>query len=708
MEDITLALAILLGAGFAAAKIGQLFRLPSVTGYICAGLLLGPCGFNLITHEAIVGKLGHFTQIALMLIAFGIGEHLELKHLRHTAKKIVTISLSEGAGTFLVVSCGMFLASYLAGAGNPAWGPSDYLTIALLLGAVSIATAPAAILPIMRELRASGRFTTSLLQIVAVDNGLAIMLFGMTVAITSTLIGREASLFSDLAISIGEILLSLAIGAITGLLIDLVFQRLKRRGEMLTAGLALLLLCGESARLLDLSPLLAGMAAGFIIVNRDHRDVRLFRVLNAFEAPIIVLFFTLAGAHLDLASLAVAGWLGLLYFVLRSAGKYLGARSGAILVGASRPLRENMGSALVPQAGVAIGLIFLITADETLSVYSQLITPIVLAGVLLSELVGPVLVRRALERTGEALDEGSCAGEEKDVAPPPIAVSKNDGGVELVPWSWGHLKPVRDPQGVVLFGAAHGGTVAGLARMATLLAHHHGAAPMAARVVTPQEQARAGQVDQTGGGVIETARAEVEALGYALESRVVEADSVAAGLLAMAAETRARAIILGYPLKGTAQNFQAVVERVAEAAPCPVIVIRFAGVLHTERILVPVADMKDLDTVQHMVAALAAVGQHRIRLLRMMPPYATEDELLDSECRLLNWIKHQRMTPSVRSRAVATEARLATILEEERRYDLLVMAASQAQGLQRFFFGSLAAGVSQYCTKPLVMVYGPR
>jgi Kef-type K+ transport system membrane component KefB len=331
MEEITLALAILLGAGFLAAKIGQFIRLPSVTGYICVGLLLGPSGFNLITEEAIVGQLGHFTQIALMLIAFGIGEHLELKRLRYTAKNVVFISVADVLSAFAVVSLGMFLALFIVKAGSPSWGTKDYIIVAVLLGTVSMATAPAAILHVMQEIRASGRFTTSLLQIVAVDNGLAIMMFGIAVAVIGTMVGSGTSVLGGIASSITEIFLSLLMGVATGLLIDLVFRKLKRRGEMLTAGLALLLLCGEGARLLDLSPLLAGMAAGFIIVNRDHRDVRLFRVLNAFKAPIFVLFFTLAGAHLDLSSLAVAGWFGVLYFLFRSFGKYLGAHGGHVL-----------------------------------------------------------------------------------------------------------------------------------------------------------------------------------------------------------------------------------------------------------------------------------------------------------------------------------------------------------------------------------------
>jgi Kef-type K+ transport system membrane component KefB len=165
---------------------------------------------------------------------------------------------------------------------------------------------------------------------------------------------------------------------------------------MLTAGLALLLLCGEGSRLFGLSPLLAGMAAGFTIVNRAHRDIRLFRALNAFEAPIYVLFFTSAGIHFDFSALLVAGWLGLAYLGLRSFGKIIGAGVGGRFSRAPTVVQKYLGLSLVPQAGVAIGLLFLINDDPSVRIFAGFITPVVLTGVVLSELIGPVCAKFAL------------------------------------------------------------------------------------------------------------------------------------------------------------------------------------------------------------------------------------------------------------------------------------------------------------------------
>ncbi len=395
-------LAILLVAGFLVARLGQLIRLPSVTGYIFAGLLLGPSGIGLITNEAMGNRLEHFTQIALMLIAFGIGEHLEVRRLKYLFKSIGLIGLCETSSAFLFVGVGSFFVACATFAGNPEWAMSDLVVLALLLGAVSVATAPAATLHVMRELKAVGPLTSTLMAVVAVDDGLAIIFFGIAITVAHHVLSGAGSLAGAIVASIGEIFLSLLSGVITGFLIDLTVKKVKSRGEMLTVGLALLLLCGEIARAFHFSPLLAGMAAGFIIINRDRRDVRVFRTLNAFDPPLLVLFFTLAGAHLHVSSLAIAGWIGLTYFILRALGKIIGANVGSRLAAAPFAVRKFLGLALMPQAGVAIGLIFFIQSDSGLNMYSSIITPVVLSGVVLSELIGPLCAKFAVEKAGES------------------------------------------------------------------------------------------------------------------------------------------------------------------------------------------------------------------------------------------------------------------------------------------------------------------
>ncbi len=712
MPEVTLSLAILLGAGFIAAKLGQLMRLPSVTGYICAGLLLGPAGLNLITEEATGEKLEHFTQIALMLIAFGIGEHLELKRIKPVAKSVMLIGLGETSGAFLLVGLGSFFVAWLTGVGEIGWQVKDFLTLAMLLGAVSVATAPAATLHVMRELKASGPLTSTLLAVVAVDDGLAIMFFGITVSLVHQVVGSEAgTILGAIAGGLFEILASLIMGLMTGFLIDYIVHRLKRREEMLTVGLALLLFCGEVARLNHLSPLLAGMAAGFAVVNRDRRDVRVFRAMNAFEPPIYVLFFTLAGAHLNLTALAGAGWVGLTYFLLRGLGKMTGANLGARFAGAKKTVQNYLGFALVPQAGVAIGLIFLIQGDTSLTIYSSVIIPVVLAGVVLSEILGPVSARFAVTRARES--KAGRAGEnglppQKKAGGAGRAVAADDN-IRLLPWTWEKLKPPAETTGSVIFGIAHPATVAGLARIAVLLANHCQARPMAVRVILDENAGKQNSGDSTETGeLFSLSEAEAQQIGLELSTETIRSKSVASGLIEAAGRHGAKAILLGHPVEGTAQEFQRVVEAVAKEAPCEVIVVRLAGVLHSERILVPVTNETELSTVRNVVRALADIGDHRLVLLRLMPPDSTDEELFTCRNDLLSWTEKESIAPSIECRIASSEARLDTILKEAAQQDLIIMAATGTKGLSRLFFGSLAEDVAQHSDKPMLIVHGPK
>jgi len=593
--------------------------------------------------------------------------------------------------------------------GHSNWQVSNYVVLALLLGAVSVATAPAATLHVMRELKAAGPLTTILMAVVAVDDGLAIMMFGMAVATARHMVGVDGGSFLTGFLScIFEIFGSLLLGVITGLLIDYIVNKLRRQSEMLTVGLALLLLCGEGARHFGLSPLLAGMAAGFTIVNRDFRDVRIFRALNTFEPPIYVLFFTLAGTQLHLSALALAGWLGLLYFSLRVFGKMIGAYTGARLADAPSSVQHYLGLALIPQAGVAIGLIFLIQGDPDLTIFSSIITPVVLAGVVISELVGPVCTRFAVEQAGEAAGRGRESDFPELSKQSDKTTDCNADNFQLVPWSWEQLQQPQSTTGFVLFGTAHSNTASGLARMATLFAHYYGALPLAVQVKTPELAKTNGHVwDDPVTNYSKVVR-EIHGLGYEVVNEVVLADDVASGILTTARKHKTWSIVLGYPMTGSGREFQQVVESVAQKALCPVIVVRFSGVLHTERILVPIVSSNDLNSVSEVVNSLSGVGQHRVTLLRLMPSTTSDNELEVTERKMFSWAKKEKLISYVHCQAIATESRQTTILHEACQHDLLVMPASESQWFKRIFFGSLSDGVARECNRPMLIVYSPR
>lgn len=707
MDNITLALAVLLGVGFLAAKIGQMLRLPSVTGYILAGLLLGPSVLNFLPAETSGSQLAHFTQIALMMIAFGIGEHLEIKRLRASIRSVTIIAVAEVFGAFLFVGCGTFVVGWLTGIGGGDWLPIDYVFLSVLLGAVSVATAPATTMHVMKELRASGPLTTTLMAVVAMDNGLALMIFGISIAVARQMLAAgSGSLFVTVPASLFEIGGSLLMGIVTGLLIDFITNRLRRDNEMLTVGLALLLLCGEGARYLHMSPLLAGMAAGFTIVNRDHRDMRLFRAMNDFEPPIYVLFFALAGVSLHISALAVAGWLGLAYFVLRTTGKIVGAGIGARLSRAPETVRRYFGMALIPQAGVAIGLVFLMNDDPSIRRFSEVITPVVLAGVVLSEIVGPLLARRAVKMAGEAVELDA----QPRYNPLPEMVGEKEArepaGVPMMPWVWKPLSRPLRPQGVVLFGANHLATGVALARMAAIFAHYYDAFPMAARVI-PLKGAYEAAQSEADKILMTAARTEVQIMGSELYTVARQSDDVARTILDIARQSKTWGIVLGHSLQITPSDFQKVIGEIVELAPCPTLVIKFSGVLHTERILVPFVDMGELQQLADPVKALAAVGHHRITFLQLMSTYESTEEVLRAEENLRRWAEAEELEQVSTCRAVATEARQASILDASENHDIVIMAGPKSQGIQRLLFGSLAIGVAQHCRKTLITVFSP-
>lgn len=524
------------------------------------------------------------------------------------------------------------------------------------------------------------------------------MLFGFARAIARSLAGTLASSVTGAVThSLVVILVSLAVGIITGLVIDAFMHRLRNRAELLISGLALLLLGGELARILDLSPLLVGMAIGFTIVNRDRRDVRLFRVFNSFEPPILVLFFTLAGAQLDLGSLIVAGWLGFLYFLLRCLGKISGATLGGLAVGAPPLVRTYLGPALVPQAGIAIGLVFLINSDPAIGKYGEILTPTVLAGVFLAELLGPAATKFSLQKakeTAEDFEDKTCLIEESLIE------------ARLMPWTWEKLKPTLSPSGTVIFGASHYKTVTGLARLATLIAHHHKAAPLAVSIVPPGTVLQPPAKDAiTISPLFDLAGREVMAMGYQLQAITVEAGRVAEGLLECARSQNAQALILGYPMRHTAQEFKRVVEDVVNNAPCQVILVRLVGILHTERILVPIIHSRHLDTVAAPLCSLAALGRHRISLLRLLPPDVPQEQIVEQEKRLQAWATVNNL-PFVRCLAMATEDRMETILAESAQHDLLLMPGAEDYTLPRKLFGSLADDVVSECLRPMLIIYG--
>jgi nucleotide-binding universal stress UspA family protein len=501
----------------------------------------------------------------------------------------------------------------------------------------------------------------------------------------------------EMALPILKAAAALTVGLSVGLITDVLVHRIHRRAEVLVIALTAVFFCGGLATYLGLSPLLAGVAAGFMVVNRDRRDVRVFRALNDFEPPIYGVFFALAGAQFHLEELLEAGWIGATFVLLRMVAKAGGAWAGARSGGMEPDRARILGLGLFSQAGLAIGLAYLVAQDPLLESIRSTVLNVVVASVVINELVGPPLVRWVALRTGEAEPD---APSEHD-HPSPV------GEVDVVRWSWRKLEAPPRTEGAVIAGLHHPATAEAVTRVAVLLSHHYGAMPVALRVVSHELPSSLWGEDDEPLEVLVHAEREAETMGYELHSEVEPAQDVAEGLLRAIRAHGAKALVLGHPEESRAHAFGRIVDAVAARASCPIVVARFVGTLHTERILVPVTGEEGFVSVLPVVQALAAVAEHQVQVLYLIPPDSGDAALSQAREELTRWLIQANLPGDVDSRAIATDSRVHTIVTEAERTDIVVMATGQQKGLRRTFFGSLAEDVAVRSSRTVLLVHRP-
>lgn len=392
-----LSLGVLILAGYLLGRLCQALRLPTITGYIVAGLLLSHSVSGVIDRHT-VESLGPFTEVALGFIALTIGGEFQLAKLRRTGSKILIITLFEAVLAALVVALALGLLLL----------PFSY---ALLLGAIAAATAPAATVVIVRELRARGEFIDYLFGVVAFDDAVSVLLFSIGFAAVTPFLagagGSGAQVLAALGGGVAEIGLSAVAGALAALAIHAAAGGRKRAGEVLLITLGVLFLTTALVTVLELSALIANMVAGFLLVNMAPRNRRIFASFEPLTPPVFALFFILAGAELDLGvfSRGLVVLLGVVYLAARFGGKAAGVTLGALLVRAPAAVRRYLSFCLFPQAGVAIGLALVVqssplfsAAPEAVREMLRMLVNVVLFSVFVNELIGPLISRYGILR----------------------------------------------------------------------------------------------------------------------------------------------------------------------------------------------------------------------------------------------------------------------------------------------------------------------
>ena len=382
-------ISLLLIAGFAGGSLVKTLKIPAITGNILAGILVGPYGLHLLSYQAVTINLKPIMSFALAFVAFSIATHIDIKEIIETNGRAFITGVSD----VFISSASVTLAIYLF--------THDFI-LSLLLGVVSGATAPATVLAIVKETHARGPVTDLILPHVALNNLACVALFGFVFAgIKGSMVSGATILTALTQTAVIRSSASILIGVGVGLAIKFFFPRLEHEASILPLMLVSLLFVSGVSSFFHVSPLLSSMALGFLTHNLIEEKEAVERAFFSLEPVIYTAFFTLAGAHLQISLLPSVGAAGVLYILSRLIGKWLGTFLSGWVSGASTPFRNLAGLALLPQAGIALGLIVLIQDEACCAKLAPRVTAIVVAAVAVHEIIGPVFTKITLKLAGE-------------------------------------------------------------------------------------------------------------------------------------------------------------------------------------------------------------------------------------------------------------------------------------------------------------------
>ena len=371
-------------SAYAAHVVGARVHVPRVTLLLVLGLVCGPSMLNLVPGQ-IVSWFPFVAHLALAMVGFLLGERLIGRDLARTGRVVLWVSLSE-----TIISAAVVFGVIFAISGS--------LALALLLGGIAPASAPAATLDIVQEGGSRGLLTETLLGVVAIDDAWGVILFSLLLVLAEAVLG-QGSPVRELRSGIWEVAGAILVGGTLGLPMAWLTGRLKDGEPALAEAAGFVLLCAGVATLLHVSYLLACMVLGAVVANRAKHHSRPFHAIEGISEPFLSLFFVFAGFEFKPAAIARLGLVGVSYVLARSAALILGGRIGAIIGKAPAVVRSRIGWCLLPQAGVALGLALLVT--ERLPDIGQSVLPLIVASTVLFEIFGPLLTHWHLRRAGE-------------------------------------------------------------------------------------------------------------------------------------------------------------------------------------------------------------------------------------------------------------------------------------------------------------------
>ncbi|HQC55321.1 MAG TPA: cation:proton antiporter [Clostridia bacterium] len=400
ITNVLLAIAICFVIALLLTRLMKLLNLPNVTGYIIAGLIVSPFTTKLISVD-MMDSLTIISNVALGFIAFAAGNEFRLKLLKQIGGKILTITVVQAVAATAFVIGALFIVRAI----NPSL---IGIPAILLLGAIAAATAPAITLLVIKQYKARGHLTDILMPVVAFDDLIGLFLFSICLGIAKVLLtDTQASATNMFLLPLLEIVKSLAVGAGIGFILVVVCKFFKSRANRLIWVIASVFAGVGLSQMWDMSPLITCMTTGMVFANlrKDYESV--VERVDMWTPPLFMAFFILSGAHLDLRIIPQVGVVGIVYILARSLGKYFGSYFSAVAVKETKTVRNYLGFTLLPQAGVAIGMVTVIASTPGLEAIVPQITTVVLGATLFYELTGPIITKGALKRAGEITGEGT-------------------------------------------------------------------------------------------------------------------------------------------------------------------------------------------------------------------------------------------------------------------------------------------------------------
>lgn len=414
-----LSLSVALFAGLMMSRLAKLLKLPAVTGYLVAGVLIGPYvlgalnipGLGFVSMEDL-DAYSIISDVALGFIAFSIGNEFRVSQLKKIGKQATIIGVVQAVFTTLLVDAALIGVHFLI--------PDKFpLPAAIVLGAIASATAPAATLMVVRQYKSKGPVTDILLPIVALDDAVGLVLFSVSFGIAKALIHGGANVVSVIVEPILEVIVSLLLGVVMGLFFTFIEKFFHSRSKRLSVSVTFVLVTVAISMMefsiggihIAFSPLLACMMLATIFCNICDFSEELMDRLDRWTAPLFILFFVISGAELELSVFTdyIIVLIGLAYIVFRCLGKYFGARFSSQVMKCDHNIVKYLGITLFPQAGVALGMAI---KAEALGAPGAIVANITLFSVLVYELVGPFLTKVALTKAGEITPEGKTSARE--------------------------------------------------------------------------------------------------------------------------------------------------------------------------------------------------------------------------------------------------------------------------------------------------------